>query len=224
MCDKMYIIFFGPPGAGKGTYAGILSERLGLFVLATGDLLREAVERGTELGRKAQKYMLAGELVPDEIIMGVVEEALRSKDAERGVIFDGFPRTIRQAEMLDALLEKMGRKVDLVVELLASDELVVRRLSSRRVCPKCGRIYNLVSNPPKVDEICDYDGAKLIQRDDDKPETILNRLEVYRRQTAPLLGYYRRKDVAFVTLDTSGTIDEGKEELFSKLRGMGIAI
>ncbi|MCD6530968.1 adenylate kinase [bacterium] len=218
----MYIVLFGPPGAGKGTYGRKLSQWLGIPVVATGDMLRAAIEKGTELGERVKKYVYAGELVPDDIMREVVKQALDSDAAKDGVIFDGFPRTLQQAKMLEELLSERGAHIDLIIELNASDDVIIERLSSRRVCPKCGAVYNLRTNPPKDDNKCDVCGTPLVQRDDDKPETIKFRLDVYHRQTAPLLEYFRQQPVNYLVISTEGTIGEGEKRLREELFNLGI--
>ncbi len=189
----MRIILLGPPGVGKGTQAKVLVERLSAFQLSTGDLLRAKIRAGTELGLKAKVFMDAGNLVPDEVVLGMVRNTMREY-ANRCVIFDGFPRTTPQAEGLDVILSDLGQKVDVVVELTVDDEEVINRISARRSCPECGKIYNLSSAPPLGDGVCDDDGSVLVLRDDDRPDVIRNRLEVYHRQTAPLEHYYADQD------------------------------
>jgi len=218
----MYIVLFGPPGAGKGTYGRKLSQWLGIPVVATGDMLRAAIEKGTELGERVKKYVYAGELVPDDIMREVVKQALDSDAAKDGVIFDGFPRTLQQAKMLEELLSERGAHIDLIIELNASDDVIIERLSSRRVCPKCGAVYNLRTNLPKDDNKCDVCGTPLVQRDDDKPETIKFRLDVYHRQTAPLLEYFRQQPVNYLVISTEGTIGEGEKRLREELFNLGI--
>ncbi|MHA1595492.1 MAG: adenylate kinase [Candidatus Baldrarchaeia archaeon] len=203
----MRIILFGPPGAGKGTQAKKLSEVFGIPHIATGDILREEVARGTELGKLAKSYMDRGELVPDDIIIRIIEERLKREDCRNGFILDGFPRTMAQAEALDDLLRRLNIKLDAVINLEVSDDEVVRRLSYRRICKKCGKIYHLMFDPPKEDNICDMCGGELYQRDDDKEEVIRNRLEVYRKQTLPLLKYYEEKGL-LININGERSIDE----------------
>ncbi|EDP74974.1 adenylate kinase [Hydrogenivirga sp. 128-5-R1-1] len=203
------LVFLGPPGAGKGTQAKRLAQELGLMHISTGDILREAVKKGTPLGKKAKEYMDKGELVPDDLIVALIEEVM---PPEGGVIFDGFPRTIAQAEALDEMLSKKGMGIDAVVLFDVPDEVVVERLSGRRVCPSCGAVYHIKFNPPENDEVCDRCGTKLIQRDDDREEVVRNRLEVYRRQTEPLIEYYERKGI-LIRLDASKEIEEVYQEL-----------
>jgi adenylate kinase len=174
------LILLGPPGAGKGTLAHI----------STGDMLRAQVAQGTELGRKAEKYMNAGELVPDEVILGMIGERIAEQDAREGFLLDGFPRNTSQADALGATLADSGRRLTGVLLIDVPDEEVVRRLAGRRVCLKSGHVYHVEFDPPKREGVCDQDGSRLIQRDDDREETIRRRLEVYARQTAPLIDYY----------------------------------
>jgi len=191
----MRIILLGPPGVGKGTQAQILIDRLNAVQLSTGDILRSAIRAGSELGIKAKGYMDAGQLVPDEVVLGLVREKLAELDT-KCVIFDGFPRTIAQAEGLDALLTEIGQKLDLVIEMTLDDEVVIDRLSSRRSCPKCGAVFNLLSAPPRVDDVCDQCGHKGLElRADDKPDVISHRLNVYHEQTSPLSQYYEKQGV-----------------------------
>jgi adenylate kinase len=184
------LVLLGPPGAGKGTQAERLTADFGLPYYATGNILRDAVERGTELGRKAKEFMDAGELVPDELICAVIDERLDSGEADDGFLLDGFPRTIGQAEMLERTLDNRGRQLTAVLLIEVPDEQVVRRLSGRRTCVKNGHVYHVEFDPPKNDGVCDQDGSRLVQRDDDKPETIKKRLEVYHEQTSPLEDWY----------------------------------
>ena len=187
----MNLIFFGPPGAGKGTQAKRLVQELSVPHLSTGDILREAVRQGTPLGQQAKPLMESGQLVPDALVIGLVEERLSRDDAKKGFVLDGFPRTIPQAEALEKALVGMGRKVDAVISLEVPDEEIVSRLAGRRSCPNCGAVYHVVSTPPKVEGICDACGKGLIQREDDKPEKVLERLRVYGQQTSPLKARYQ---------------------------------
>ncbi|HEX9614924.1 MAG TPA: adenylate kinase [Bacteroidota bacterium] len=187
----MRIILFGPPGVGKGTQAKLLAEEFAIAHLSTGDLLRGAVKKQTELGKKAQEYMNEGNLVPDEIMIGLIEEVLNSKKAQRGFILDGFPRTVAQAKALDELFQRKGIQLDRVISLRVEHEEVIRRLSQRRMCKRCGRIYNL-SQLESGAESCEDCGGELYQRDDDKPETSRHRLEVYVKETKPLKDFYRQ--------------------------------
>jgi len=203
----MIIVLFGPPGAGKGTQAVRISEMLSIPHIATGDIFREAVKKRTELGKKAEEYMKKGELVPDEIVNGIVRERISQPDCSNGFILDGYPRTLNQAEALDKMLAEMNRKVDLVLNIEASEENIIKRLSNRRVCKKCGAVYHLITNPPKKDGICDKCGGELYQREDDKEEVIRNRLKVYHKQTEPIIKYYEEKGV-LVNIDGNKSIEE----------------
>jgi adenylate kinase len=189
------IAFLGPPGAGKGTQARDLAQEWGVLHLATGDMLREAVAAGSPLGREAKDYMDRGALVPDDVIIRMMGERLGRADARRGFILDGFPRTIAQAEALGTLLKDLGLTLDTVVYFDVSEPELLRRLTGRRVCRKCGHTYHLVSNPPKRPGVCDACGGELYQREDDSEATVRNRLDVYRRQTSPLLDYYRQRQM-----------------------------
>lgn len=191
MSNAKYIILLGAPGAGKGTQAGILRERFGLAHVSSGDLFRENVSKQTPLGKLAKSYMDKGELVPDDVTIQMVMERIARPDCERGVVFDGFPRTEAQAKALDAAFAKENKKIDATLLVDVRDEVLIERLSARWFCPADGSVYNLLSNPPKVAGKCDKDGVTLEQRNDDKPETVKRRLEVYRAQTAPLIEYYR---------------------------------
>jgi adenylate kinase len=185
------LIFLGRPGAGKGTQARALAREWGVPQIATGEMLREAVAAGTPLGREAKRIMESGALVPDDVIVRLIEERLRQPDAERGFILDGFPRTIGQAEALDRLLKDLGQGLDSVVYFDVAEPELLRRLTGRRLCRQCQTAFHQVSAPPKEDGICDRCGGELYQRDDDSEATVRNRLVVYDRQTAPLLDYYR---------------------------------
>ncbi|MBS7634490.1 adenylate kinase [Candidatus Bathyarchaeota archaeon] len=184
----MRIVMFGPPGSGKGTYASRLTSLLGIPHISTGDMVREEIRAQTEIGKIIKDYSDKGKLVPDEIIVNLLMRRLNEPDAKRGFILDGFPRTMRQAETLE---ETSG--VDLAINLNVPDDVIIQRLSNRLVCKRCGAIYNKLTLKPKIDEICDICGGELYQRDDDKPEVIQERLNVYRRSTEPLIEYYRKK-------------------------------
>ncbi len=189
----MRVVLMGPPGAGKGTQARQLEQKHGVPQVSTGDILREAVQQGTELGVRAKTYMDRGELVPDELVAGLVAERLAAPDCQSGFILDGFPRTVAQAEILTHYLEERGKPLDAVISIQVPQEEVLRRLSGRRVCQKCGAMYHKVFSPPAQEGVCDQCGGDLYQRSDDREETIKARLEVYERSTAPLLAYYRQK-------------------------------
>jgi adenylate kinase len=188
--SELNLILFGPPGAGKGTQAERLQADFQLPFISTGDMLRTNVTDGTDLGKQAQKYMDAGELVPDDVIVAMVAERLGEDDAQDGFILDGFPRTIEQGEALDRQLSELGRRITTALLIEVPDDEVIRRLSGRRVCVKAGHNYHVEFDPPKREGVCDQDGSRLIQRDDDKPEVIENRLKVYHEKTAPLIDFY----------------------------------
>ena len=185
----MNLIMLGAPGAGKGTQAAILNQKLGIPTISTGNILRAAVKDGTPIGLKAKEYMDHGHLVPDEVIIGIINERLQADDCKKGYILDGVPRTIAQAEALD----KAGIVFDAVINLEISDEEILQRMSGRRVCEKCGASYHVVAIPPKVEGVCDVCGGALVQRADDAPKTVASRLEVYHRETEPLKEYYAQK-------------------------------
>jgi adenylate kinase len=191
--SELNLVLLGPPGAGKGTQAERLVEDFGLPYYSTGIILREAVANGSELGKQAKESMDAGELVPDELINNVIAERLDSGEADDGFLLDGFPRTIGQAEMLEETLSGRGRELTGALLIDAPDEEVVQRLSGRRTCAKGGHVYHIDFDPPKNDEVCDQDGSRLVQRDDDKPETVRKRLSVYHDQTEPLIEWYEDK-------------------------------
>jgi adenylate kinase len=190
---ELDLILFGPPGAGKGTQAERLRLDFELPFISTGEMLRANVKNGTDLGKEAQKYMDAGELVPDELIVAMAGERLQEEDARDGFILDGFPRTLEQAKALDELLSGLGRRVTAALLIDVPDEELIRRLSGRRVCVEAGHNYHVEFDRPKKEDVCDQDGSRLIQRDDDKPEVIRNRLRVYHDQTEPLVEYYDDK-------------------------------
>jgi adenylate kinase len=190
VAQQLNLILFGPPGAGKGTQAERLRKDFELPYIATGDMLRANVKEETELGTKAKEYMDAGDLVPDELIVAMAADRLSRDDAEDGFILDGFPRTIEQAEALDRQLSEMARRVTAALLIDVPDEEVIRRLSGRRMCVKAGHNYHVEFDPPKHEGVCDQDGSRLVQRDDDKPEVIENRLRVYHEKTKPLVDYY----------------------------------
>ncbi len=202
---KKILILLGPPGAGKGTVGGRLSEIYNLPLISSGDLLRENVNNHTELGEKANSYIKKGELVPDELVEEIIEDRIKREDCNYGFILDGFPRTLKQAEDLEKILQDKG--VPIVIYLSASDDFLIERLSNRRICENCGAIYHLINLPPKEEGICDKCGGKLIQREDDKPEVIKRRLEVYHKLTQPIIDYYRKKG-NFFKISGEGNLEE----------------
>ena len=208
----MVVILLGPPGVGKGTQAVRLADSIGWKHVSTGDLLRAARRAGTELGKKAQAYMDAGDLVPDELILELVREHLKGIAPEAGILFDGFPRTTAQAELLEDVLEGVGRRVDRVVVFEASDEELIRRLSGRRSCPECGAVFNVHSTPPKQEGICDRCGSALVHRADDTAETVMNRLRVYAAQTAPLIEWYSRSEGVVAPVNAEAPVDAVQAE------------
>lgn len=214
----MNIVFLGPPGAGKGTQAKILIEKYGIPQISTGDMLREHRAKGTELGKKAQEYMDKGQLVPDEIILGMVKERLAQPDCAKGFILDGFPRTVAQAEALDKILSEMNKNLDFALALVVPDELLVERLTGRRTCKNCGMMFHVKYKPPKVEGKCDACGGELYQRPDDNEETVRNRLKVYHESTAPLIDYYKKKGI-LKEIDGSKSIEEITAQLISILEG-----
>ena len=209
----MVVILLGPPGVGKGTQGVLLAEAIGARHVATGDLLRVARREGTELGRKAQGFMDRGELVPDQLIVDLVREVVGPLDAAQGVVFDGFPRTVPQAEALGGVLTDVRRKVDLVLALEADDDVLVQRLSGRRSCPQCGSVYNVHFTPPRSEGVCDRCGAALVHRSDDDPATVRRRLEVYREETAPLIRFYERSQAPVRRIDANRPVDEVQKSI-----------
>ena len=190
----MNLILLGPPGAGKGTQAQMIVERYHIPQISTGDILRTAVKEGTPLGMKAKVFMDQGQLVPDEVVIGIIEERLKELDCHSGFILDGFPRTLTQAEALQSILNKIGKSIDHAISIKVDPEELVRRLTGRRTCKKCGAMFHLLFHPPKKEGMCDRCGGTLYQREDDKEETIRTRLKEYQKQTAPLIQYYKLKN------------------------------
>ncbi len=189
----MKLLLMGPPGAGKGTQAEVLTQKLSIPHISTGDMFRKAIKDGTELGRKAKEYIDAGKLVPDEVTVGIVRERLAEPDCERGFLLDGFPRTVNQAEALDEILNELGIKLDAVINIEVPRGKLLDRLTGRRICKSCGATYHVTFNPPKEANQCDVCGGELYQRSDDTVETVANRLDVYAKQTAPLIEYYQKQ-------------------------------
>lgn len=193
----MNIVLMGPPGAGKGTQAEMIKVRYPIPHISTGDIFREAVANGTELGKQAKTYMDSGGLVPDEVTIGIVEERLARDDCQQGFLLDGFPRTTVQAEALDKALAATGRKIEAAINISAPNQILIERLSGRVSCKNCKKVYNLQYKPPKIEGVCDDCGGEIIQRDDDKGETVARRLEVYLEQTNPLLDYYKEQGILY---------------------------
>ena len=208
----MKIIMLGAPGAGKGTQAKMIAEKFGIPHISTGDIFRANIKNGTELGKKAKEFMDKGQLVPDELTVEILLDRVANDDCKNGYVLDGFPRTIPQADVLDKELTKLGDKVDFAINVDVPDENIVRRMSGRRACLKCGATYHIEHIPPKTEGICDKCGSELVQRDDDKPETVQNRLSVYHEQTQPLIEYYDKKNIL---KSVDGTKD--MQEVFSDI-------
>jgi adenylate kinase len=216
----MRLVLVGPPGAGKGTQAEFIASHLSVPKISTGDILRANVSAGTELGRKAKSYMDAGNLVPDQVVIDMVRDRLADPDAEDGFLLDGFPRTVPQAHELDKMLADLGTGLDLVLELVVEEEEVIRRLSGRRTCHGCGKIWHVEFDPPTREGICDRCDGELFQRDDDKPETIAARLRVYARDTQPLVDYYGAQN-KLVGLDAVGPVEDVTQRAYDALRSYG---
>ena len=213
----MRVVLVGPPGAGKGTQAEFISSHFGVPKISTGDIFRYNVREQTPLGKEAQGYMDKGDLVPDELTIAMVRDRLDEEDALDGFLLDGFPRTTPQAEALDELLVELATPIDVALELVVDDDEVVRRLSGRRTCRRCNHIWHVDFDPPKVDGICDSCDGELYQRDDDRPETVRRRLDVYAEQTAPILDYYADRRM-LVGIDATGPVESVTERAVSALR------
>ncbi|WZE73267.1 adenylate kinase [Macrococcus sp. CCM 2573] len=213
----MNIILMGLPGAGKGTQASEIIKKYPIPHISTGDMFRAAIKNNTELGQKAKNFMDNGELVPDEVTIGIVRERLLEEDAKRGFLLDGFPRTVEQAVALNDILAEADRKIEAVVNIDVQEEELMNRLTGRRICETCGTTYHLVFNPPKVEGICDIDGGKLYQRADDNPETVRNRLDVNIKQTKPLVDFYTEQGVLF-NIDGSKDIKDVTAEVEAVLQ------
>ncbi|MCM3741026.1 adenylate kinase [Oceanobacillus luteolus] len=215
----MNLILMGLPGAGKGTQADKIKEKYNIPHISTGDMFRSAIKEGTDLGKKAKEFMDQGALVPDEVTIGIVRERLMKDDCKNGFLLDGFPRTIAQAEALEELLTELNQSIDFVLHVDVPAEKLVERLSGRRICPTCGTAYHIVFNPPKEEGICDKDGSTLTQRDDDKPETVKNRLAVNLEQMQPLLDFYQEKGY-LARVNGDQDIDVVFQEIESKLENL----
>ena len=212
----MNIILMGLPGAGKGTQASEIVKKFPIPHISTGDMFRKAIKDETDLGKEAKSYMDRGELVPDEVTVGIVKERISEDDAKKGFLLDGFPRTIEQAEALNNIMSELDREIDAVINIEVPEEELMNRLTGRRICEKCGTTYHLVFNPPKVEGICDIDGGKLYQREDDNPETVSNRLSVNVKQSKPILEYYEEKGV-LKNIDGANDIDQVTKDVIDIL-------
>ncbi len=214
----MNIVMLGPPGAGKGTQAKFVSKKFGIPHISTGDMLREEMTAHSELGKRVEKVIKSGKLVEDSLMIEIVKDRLSQSDVEKGFILDGYPRTLSQAESLDELLELLGKEINYAIYVEVPESIIIDRLSSRRVCPQCGRIYNIVSNPPKIEGLCDVCHVPLVVRDDDKPDTVKRRYDVYYEMTFPAVEYYRKRDVLF-TIDGTLAAENVKDMLLNILGG-----
>jgi adenylate kinase len=214
----LHLTLFGPPGSGKGTQAGFLTGHFAIPQVSTGDLFRAEIEAGTALGKEVHGYLERGDLVPDDITLEVVRQRLESPDTARGVLFDGFPRTVAQAAELDGMLAAMDRRMDRVLFVQVPTEMLVNRMAGRLTCPRCGRTYHPKLAPPKADGTCDVDGASLVMRDDDRPETARRRIGVYLEQTLPVLAHYRQQHVVS-DVDGTGGIDEVRTRILRAIDG-----
>jgi adenylate kinase len=217
----MIIVLLGPPGAGKGTIAGEIQKRIEIPVLSTGDVLRNVIQKGTDLGKEVQQYLKSGKLVPDSLIMEITEEKIRQKEFQNGFMFDGFPRTIQQGKALESLNHKLENNIDQVFYFEASYKTIIERLSSRRICSQCGAIHNLDYNPPKIAGHCDKCGGGLVQREDDKEETIKKRLEVYNDETLPLVDYYYKREI-ITTINADRDVEYRFRDTWEKLKELDL--
>ncbi|ANQ53900.1 adenylate kinase [Thermosipho sp. 1063] len=213
----MNIVFLGPPGAGKGTYAKKLANILNIPHISTGDIFREEIASKSDLGKKVEEILKRGELVPDDLTNTIVKERLSKYDCKKGFILDGFPRTVAQAKALDEILKKLGRELGYAIYFEASEEVVVERISNRRICKNCGKIYNLITLPPKVNGKCDVCGGELYQREDDREEVVRKRYKVYMENTFPVIEYYRKSNKLF-TVDGSMDVDSVIKEVLNIIR------
>jgi len=217
-----YVVLMGGPGAGKGTQARRLESELGLPQVSTGDLFRHNIKNETELGKLAHHYIDAGDLVPDEVTVSMVRERLSDEDCARGALLDGFPRTVAQAEALDELLAQKGARIGVVPFIRVGEDVLLERLAGRWTCTQCGHVFHLLFKPPQVEDVCDYDGSPLYQREDDTEETQKRRIEVYFKKTAPLLNYYRERGL-LAEVNGEQSIEEVQKELASTIREAGCA-
>ncbi len=215
----MNLILLGPPGAGKGTQAKKLVADFSIPQISTGDILREAVRNGTEMGKLAGPLMAAGKLVPDQVVIGIIADRLKAPDAAKGFILDGFPRTVPQADALDKMLVGMGRAIDKVISIELAEEVIVERISGRRSCPKDGQVYHVVYTPPKSDGFCDVCGTGLVQREDDKAEKVVERNKQYWEKTAPLIAYYQKKSL-LAPINGAGTSEGVYTSINQALQGL----
>lgn len=213
----MRLVLLGPPGAGKGTQGQVLTEQLGIPRISTGDMLRHAAETGSRVGVEAKRFTDQGRLVPDEMILGLVEVRLTAPDAQQGYLLDGFPRTVNQAERFSAWLQEHEQTLDAVVDLRVADEIIVARISDRRVCPACHETYHLASRPPREDELCDVCGAGLVQRDDDRAELVRERLRIYHERTEPLTNYYAQRGL-LIPIDGDRPVGEVTQSIIAALQ------
>ena len=212
----MRLVLLGPPGVGKGTQASAIVGKYNIPHISTGDIFRANIKQGTELGKKAKEYMDKGLLVPDDVVVSIVKDRLTQEDCKQGFLLDGFPRTIDQAEILSGELEEMSIKLDKVVNIYADKEILIERAIGRRICKTCGKTYHVMFNPPKEKGICDVDGGKLFQREDDTIETVATRIEVYENQTSPLIEYYKEKGI-ILNVDGTKPIDSVFETIVNSL-------
>jgi adenylate kinase len=210
------LVLLGPPGAGKGTQASAIVKKYNIPHISTGDIFRANIKEGTELGKKAKEYMDKGLLVPDDVVVSIVKDRLTKEDCKEGFLLDGFPRTVNQADALDKELSQMGIKLDKVVNIDANKEILITRAIGRRICRECGATYHIKFNPSKVENVCDIEGGQLFQRDDDKEETVAKRIEVYLKETQPLIDYYKEKGL-ILNVDGTKPINEIFEEIVKAL-------
>ena len=214
----MILIFLGAPGSGKGTQATMTAEKYRLPQICTGDILREAVQRKEPLGLKAVDYMTAGKLVPDDLVIDLIEQRIERANCKQGFLLDGFPRTIEQAQRLEKVLKQRDRALSGIFYIKVDEEQLIHRLTGRRICPQCSKLYHIEFNPPKKDELCDICHIPVVQRKDDSPEVVLSRLEVYRQKTEPLVKYYQKKAV-LIPIEGNGKVDEIFREISQKIDG-----